>query len=710
MRRLFLLLVLLGLTFWHIFAQSAPQLTLIDPPAADDDRVTLGVRVSGVDARQLAALTTGNFTVDEPYTDLSVTAEPRLPVTLGVVVNLSVNSELPLIQRTLHAYFDAHYRDGDDVTFTLLTGRAPVMVDVASKAEIDALIDGLEVSGIYFSLADVLPDVAESLAEAQAADPERAAIGLLVASFINNASDVSAAQAFVDAGIPLHVVQAHTFRENFTANMRRMATETGGIFVNNQAGALVTSDSPQAVGALKVLYDALDASRLVFTVSYTSTALDLTAEPSVSLQLQVSANDIVSLPFSYKRSFAPPVVEFANPSITAARRSSRLADGSPSFDSEGQEIAVYLHFPDAVPRDIQSLQLEVLDKIRGAVVQSELIVDPQPAPDGSYRVRWDLSGYRQPGTITPVLIAVSVTDELGLTSRAEQESSVTVAALPPLPTPIPPTATFTPPPTATLTAVPPTVAPTALPSVLNRFDSNITIGGQPVSAESLINGLGVIVLCLAGITAALMLRLRRIRRQVAANSGLYPSGPSNPSYMDMPTPLPSGDADLDASQVEKRTLGRLIVKRGLPPQEIPVDLPQFVIGRKAGEGINLAIDAPYISPRHCMITFRNNRFLIRDLGSKNGTFVNGERIQPERDTIVPNGSEVEITRQVVFELWDPDTVVRIDYQMDDARTERLNSTNVRSTTAMDSVSFPSALGIRAAEDDDGEIGEDYSPV
>lgn len=708
MKRLMLVLALLSLIFVQASAQANAQITLIDPPVADDDRVTIGVRVSGVDARQLAALTAGNFTVDEPYTDLSITAEPRLPITLGVVVNLSVNSELALIQRTLRAYFDAHYRDGDAVTFTLLTGRAPVTVEAASKAEIDAMIADLEVSSIYFSLADVLPGVAESLAEAQAADPERAAMGLLVASFINNASDVSAAQAFVDAGIPLHVVQAHTFREDFTANMRRMATESGGIFVNNQAGALVTGEPPQAVGALKVLYDALDASRLVFTVSYTSTALDLTAEPTVRLQLQLGAEDIVSLPFSYQRRFDPPVVEYANPSITAARRSSRLADGSPSFDNEGQEIAVYVRFPDAVPRGIQSLQLEVLDEIRGAVVQSELIVDPQPAPDGSYRVRWDLSGYTQPGTITPVVIAVTVTDELGLTSRAEQKSSVTVAALPPLPTstPLPPTATFTPPPpTATLTAVP----PTPLPSVLDRFDSDITIGGQPVSPENVINGLGVIILCLVGITAALILRLRRIRREVAANGGVYASGTSNPSYLDMPTPLPSGDADVNLN-AEKRTLGRLIVKRGLPPQEIPVDLPQFVIGRKAGEGINFAIDAPYISPRHCMITFRNNRFLIRDLGSKNGTFVNGERIQPERDTIVPNGSEVEITRQVVFELWDPDTVVRIDYQMDDARTERLNSTNVRSTTSVDSVSFPSALGIRAAEDDDGEIGEDYSPV
>lgn len=710
MKRLLLLFALLGLILIQASAQSNARMTVIDPPVAEDDRVTLGVRVSGVDARQLAALTSVNFTVDEPYTDLSITAEPRLPVTLGVVVNLSVNSELALIQRTLHAYFDAHYRDGDSVTFTLLTGRAPVTVEAASKADIDAVINGLEESSIYFSLADVLPDVAEALAGAHAADPERAALGLLVGSFINSASDVSAAQSFVDAGIPLHVVQAHTFRQDFTANMRQMATETGGIFVNNQAGALVIGDVPQAVGALKVLYDALDVSRIVFTVSYTSTALDLTPEPRVRLQVQLGADDIVSVPFSYQRRFDPPVVEFANPSLTATRRSSRLTDGTPSFDNEAQEIAVYVRFPDAVPRAIQSIRLEVLDEIRGSVVQSELSVDPQPAPDGSYRMRWDLAGFSQPGTITPVVIAVAVTDEIGLTSRAEQGSSVTVAALPPLPTatPLPPTLTFTPPPpTATFTSVPPTLAPTALPSLLNGFGVNTTIGGQPVSAEGLINALGVIVLCFVGITSVLMLRLRRVRRQMA-NGVTYPSGASNPSYMDMPTPLPAGEAE-PGEPAEKRTLGRLIVKRGLPSQEIPVDMPQYVIGRKAGDGINLAIDAPFISPRHCMITFRNNRFLIRDLGSKNGTFVNGERILPERDTIVPNGSEVEITRQVVFELWDPDTVVRIDYQMDDARTERLNSTNVRSTT-MDSVSFPSALGIRAADDDDGEIGEDYSPV
>ena len=107
MKRLLLLFALLCLTFAQASAQSNAQMTLIDPPVAEDDRVTLGVRVTGVDARQLAALTAANFTVDEPFTDLSITAEPRLPVALNVIVNLSVNSELTLIQRTLRNDSDA---------------------------------------------------------------------------------------------------------------------------------------------------------------------------------------------------------------------------------------------------------------------------------------------------------------------------------------------------------------------------------------------------------------------------------------------------------------------------------------------------------------------------------------------------------------------------------------------------------------------------
>lgn len=710
MRRLFALLVLLLTIALPTAAQDAPTLTLMGAPTVEDDRVTLDVRLNNVDARQLASMNVSNFTVSEPFTDLRITADPRLPVTVGVTVNLSVNSELGLLQRTLHAYFDQHYREGDEVLFQLLSGREPVIVEAATKADIDQIIDTMAVSEIYFSVGAALPEMAQRLADARSSDPDRAVFGMLVASFLNNASDVSGADSFVEAGIPLHVVQAHTFRESFTDNLRDMATRTGGIFVNNQAGALVQNTPPTAVGPLKVLYDALDTVRTVFTVSYESNALDLTVNPTVTMSVQLGANSVLTLPFSYQRQFDAPLVEFANPNITASLRPSRLPDGGTAFDLANLDIAVFVRFPDAVPRRIETLELQVTDLSRNVVAQTQLVVDPVLGGDGAYHVTWPLTDYTTPGTNTPVSISVAVTDELGLMGSAEQASSVLIAALPPLPTPtpVPPTLTPTPPPPT------PTAQPTAIPTpieVVVVTTSQATLFGQPlpINVDQLLTVFGVLVLVLLVLVLALLRRLRRIRREMreaAADAAMYAD-----SRMDIPTPLPGEGAAPNAAaatEEDSRIVGRLIVKRGMPAGEIPVTGTQFGIGRKAGEGINLVIDMPYVSPRHCMLTFRNNRFLIRDLGSKNGTFVNGERILPERDTIVPNGSEIEITKQVVFELWDPVTVVRVDYQMNDERTERLNSRI--STATADSVAFPSALGIRAAEDDDGEIGEDYSPV
>lgn len=704
MRRL-ALLVLLLVGVWAAHAQFTPRITVLTPATADDDVVSLSVRLEGIDPRQLSAFGPLNFSVDEPFTDLSVTADPRLPMTLGVIVNLSVNSEVGLIQRTLRAYFDSYFRDGDEVQFTVLTGVAPQTSTLTTAAEINALIDALTVARGYFLVEEPLVAAAGALA-ASASDPTRVTQALFVTSFINDEDETRAADAFRAAGVPLHIVQVHTFRESFTELLRRMASAANGIFVNNVAGSLVTGDTPQAVGALKVLYNALDTSRTVFDISYRSTALDLTPEPQLTLSAQIGVNEIVSVPFSYVRQFDAPVVEFANPSMTVTRRPRRDDDGSVSYDVNSAEVAVYVRFPDAVPRSLSSLQLEVTDAARGVVLQSRLEVNPQPQSDGRYVIPWELTDYDAPGSSVPVQVAVTVTDELGLSGSASQIATVAVAALPPLPTatPPPPTATFTPvPPTATLA---PSTASTAVPA--GSVGAASTVLGT--SSNDLLTALAVITVALAGITAALLLQLRRMRRQLAHDQARLES------LLDMPTPLPedgsppkmvAADTDDGGEQKPGFVVGRLIVKRGLPPQEIKIDKAQFTIGRMVGDGVDFSIEAPFISPRHCMLQYRGGRFLLRDLGSKNGTFVNGERLAPERDVVVPNGSEIEITRNIVFELWDPDTVVNVDYQMDDVATERMST---RITTTTDTVSYPSALGIRAAADDDAEIGEDYSPV
>ncbi len=57
---------------------------------------------------------------------------------------------------------------------------------------------------------------------------------------------------------------------------------------------------------------------------------------------------------------------------------------------------------------------------------------------------------------------------------------------------------------------------------------------------------------------------------------------------------------------------------------------RFVIGRD--DDVDVAIDQPQISRRHAEVeVLADGRFAIRDLGSSNGTFVNGERIRGRRE-------------------------------------------------------------------------------
>jgi len=49
-----------------------------------------------------------------------------------------------------------------------------------------------------------------------------------------------------------------------------------------------------------------------------------------------------------------------------------------------------------------------------------------------------------------------------------------------------------------------------------------------------------------------------------------------------------------------------------------------VIGR--GSECDVAIKDAKASRRHCQLTRKENGFLLEDLGSKNGTYVNGRRI------------------------------------------------------------------------------------
>jgi pSer/pThr/pTyr-binding forkhead associated (FHA) protein len=67
-----------------------------------------------------------------------------------------------------------------------------------------------------------------------------------------------------------------------------------------------------------------------------------------------------------------------------------------------------------------------------------------------------------------------------------------------------------------------------------------------------------------------------------------------------------------------------ILNGSLAGQSVPVSRAKLVIGREVD--CDLPIDSDFVSRHHCVLLLDDYTLRIRDLGSKNGTFVNGHRI------------------------------------------------------------------------------------
>jgi pSer/pThr/pTyr-binding forkhead associated (FHA) protein len=80
-------------------------------------------------------------------------------------------------------------------------------------------------------------------------------------------------------------------------------------------------------------------------------------------------------------------------------------------------------------------------------------------------------------------------------------------------------------------------------------------------------------------------------------------------------------------------------------KEIKIPAPKCVIGR--GDDCYLRPQSDAISRRHCEIVTSETEVLVRDLGSRNGTLVNGTRITEE--TVLLNG-DVLMVGPLEFEL------------------------------------------------------------
>jgi len=90
---------------------------------------------------------------------------------------------------------------------------------------------------------------------------------------------------------------------------------------------------------------------------------------------------------------------------------------------------------------------------------------------------------------------------------------------------------------------------------------------------------------------------------------------------------------------------QLIMRSGpTPGAAFILEGDQITIGRDSTNGIT--INDAEISRRHARLTFQGGKYILEDLGSTNGTFVNGQRLAGPR--VLKTGEVVSFGEQIVL--------------------------------------------------------------
>lgn len=99
---------------------------------------------------------------------------------------------------------------------------------------------------------------------------------------------------------------------------------------------------------------------------------------------------------------------------------------------------------------------------------------------------------------------------------------------------------------------------------------------------------------------------------------------------------------------------QLVMRSGPTPGTVyPLEGDQITIGRDASNGV--AINDAEVSRKHSRLSFQGGKYVIEDLGSTNGTFANGQRLNGPY--VLKSGDVVSLGEQIVlmYEVINVDT-------------------------------------------------------
>lgn len=101
---------------------------------------------------------------------------------------------------------------------------------------------------------------------------------------------------------------------------------------------------------------------------------------------------------------------------------------------------------------------------------------------------------------------------------------------------------------------------------------------------------------------------------------------------------------LDVSELEPQELYLVHTKNGRDLERFKISEEKSIVGR--GSVANFKIVVEGVSREHCIVFKSGNSFFITDLGSTNGTYVDGIKLQPNIQREIYSGEYIKISTEV----------------------------------------------------------------
>ncbi|MEO1665607.1 MAG: FHA domain-containing protein [Chloroflexota bacterium] len=716
-KTLIIFIILVAVVWMQAVAPAAAQggdvdiFILTDEITSNNERfVSLQFTVRDGRGFGITDLGPGSIGLSEAATNITLVEERAQNIDIAMLVDLSAGTNTDLVQETMRSYFLNYYVDGDTVTLYFLAGdeRQPIVADVQSHERALQIIDDIPEQEITYSLEDPLTFVRADLrARLDEGNPLPRHV-LHIASYMPFPDETEFVQPFRDLTVPYSVVQAH-ISEN-TEPLQELADVGGGLYVDNEFGDLVLPDGQfTPVSSLKLLFDEIANTRTVYTLGYTSQDASMDNPRTVDLTVTLPDDRSVTTPFTYELRLQPPEVRFANNNQFAPVRVPDRVEGGTdlTYDELEQTVTIAVDFPDGIPRELSVVRLEVIETVTGQIQQSTL----QPlVPDenGQIDLTWSLDEFAAPDRITQVNVTVLVEDSLSTRAEISRPGQVTVLAAPPLPTATP--------------------LPTPLPEDVVEGEGLAgiaAVGNGEAGVGDATGGVGgvglrtisiliVIIAILVVLVALVISRILQVYRLANEDRLIVERVEPEPvEEVDMAQAMvPEDEAELVLVEEEPEVdpmegvLMRIVVREGydqldgLESRLVLVRDEDYIAGRS--EDADWVITSPYVSPMHCRFIVEDDEYFVRDMNSKNGTYINGERVNPGLQVPIPVGSEVWITRKIVVQVFD----MKSNLEDEDFS---VGASDAQAMSAEDLVYEP-LPGIQPVFEDEAGTDDEYNPL